>query len=636
MTARQDESWYIRPPDVRESIAAGGVVVCLVEGRLQIALVREKPHTDYILPKGQQEKKETLEETARREIDEEAGFQHLVLLGEMGKLERLNFRRTAWKVTHYFLFFTEQHNPIPSDPDHEYICEWFALDALPPMFWEEQRDLIVSKKAEIKMRLDTYLRLKKCLCATDDILAGLSEAVFILDEERKCRFVNPAAERMLAQTGEAVYDEFFKKGLMAGILREMVFERPGQTPLIVEANVQTMRWEGRPARLIVMRDISHVKAAQSAAYTQLLEAVEADLEREMRLTEVTRIISSALELSTILQNIITLSVDLVGADVGALGLIIPGTKRLTSPHLFNNTSEKITDLRALPRGEALALYMVETGRPIFLTQTVIAKAAQMSEGEPINGNESFLTQELGRDLRQAEIHGVIGAPIAAGQTQLGALLLYSRTPGKQFFHRLIALIESVGRQAGVAIQNARLYEEIHELATADPLTGLSNRRHFTDVAEREVVRAVRYARPLSLIMADIDFFKNVNDQYGHNTGDLALQYIASLMMANVRQSDIICRFGGEEFVVLMPETDIDNACQVGERIRQQIDDNPFEAGGQNIHMTISLGVVSLRQNGKNVEPEDILENLIKQADEAMYTSKQNGRNRLTIYTENPE
>lgn len=636
MTARLDSSWYIRPPDVRESIAAGGIVVCLKDDRPQVALVREKAYSEYILPKGEQEKGETLEETARREIGEEAGFSRLVLLGEMGKMERLNFRKTAWKVTHYFLFFSEQHQPKPTDANHEYVCEWFPLEALPPMFWEEQHDLIVSKKAEIEIRLDAFLRSRESLGVTDRILDNLSEAILILDDEGRCRYTNKAAKRLLAQTGNAIIEEFSNKAHTAGILLEEVFERDGQAPLIVEATVQPMPWQGAQARLVALRDITQVKAAQHSAYSQLIEAVEADLEREMRLTEVTRIISSALELSTILQNIITLSVDLVGADVGALGLVIPGTKRMTSPHLFNNTSEKITDLRALPRGEALAFYMVETGRPIFLTQSVIAKATLADESEVNEGVDSILTPDVARDLFQANINGIIGAPIAVGENQLGALLLYSRSTGRQFFHRLIALVESVGRQAGVAIQNARLYEEIQELATADPLTGLSNRRHFTEVAQREVERAIRYSRPLSLLMADIDFFKRVNDLYGHNVGDLVLQHIAGLMMANVRQSDVICRYGGEEFVVLMPETESDDARQVGERIRQQIVENPFQSAGQNIDMTISLGVVSMIRTGEDMDAEETLDDLVKKADEAMYSSKQNGRNRLTVYRENPD
>ena len=635
MTARLDSSWYIRPPDVRESIAAGGIVVCVVDKTPQIALVREENYSEYILPKGRQENGETLEEAARREIGEEAGIQDLVLLGDLGKLERLNFRKTSWKITHYFLFITDQRTPAPSDPDHEYVCEWFPLDALPTMFWKEQQDLILTKREEIETRLDTYLRLKRSLNPTDTILASLSEAILIVDGEKKCCYANPAAQRIIDQAGEAIFNEFFQRDHSAGMMREFVFERTGQMPLIVEAAVQRIQWQGEPARLISLRDITNHKAVQSAAYNQLLEAVEADLEREMRLTEVTRIISSALELSTILQNIIALSVDLVGADVGALGLIIPGTKRMTSPHLFNNTSEKITDLRSLPKGEALAFYMVETGRPVFLTEAVISKAAQMDDNGTMEATESYLTPELGRDLFDAKVHGIIGAPIAAGENQLGALLLYSLNPGKQFFQRLIALVESVGRQAGVAIQNARLYEEIQELATADPLTGLSNRRHFNEIAQREVERAMRYTRPLSLLMADIDYFKRVNDDYGHNVGDLALQYIAGLMMANIRQSDVICRYGGEEFVVLMPETDLNDAYQVGERIRLQVAENPFEVADQSIKMTISMGVDSLLQDGKSVEPEETLEKLIKQADEAMYFSKQNGRNRLSVYGEKP-
>jgi 8-oxo-dGTP pyrophosphatase MutT (NUDIX family) len=137
-----DKSWYEKPPGIKESLAAGGVVARLEGERVLIALVREGELLDYILPKGSVEAGEDLQEAARREIEEEAGLSRLEFLAEIGVQERLNYRRKAWKVIHYFLYLTYQEDGQPTDSTHGYRCEWFPIDALPAMFWPEQRQLI--------------------------------------------------------------------------------------------------------------------------------------------------------------------------------------------------------------------------------------------------------------------------------------------------------------------------------------------------------------------------------------------------------------------------------------------------------------------------------------------------------------
>jgi 8-oxo-dGTP pyrophosphatase MutT (NUDIX family) len=137
-----DESFYHKPPGIKESLAAGGVVARLENGQVLIALVREGELLDYILPKGSLEPGEELQETARREIEEEAGLSQLEFLAALGVQERLNYRRKAWKVIHYFLYLTRQTSGQPTDATHGYRCEWFHIDALPAMFWPEQKQLI--------------------------------------------------------------------------------------------------------------------------------------------------------------------------------------------------------------------------------------------------------------------------------------------------------------------------------------------------------------------------------------------------------------------------------------------------------------------------------------------------------------
>jgi len=140
-----DRSWYQCPDNIPAETAAGGVIVRHDQGRWWVALIREGSLPDYALPKGHVEPGESLEVAARREIEEEAGLSNLHLLGELGTLERLNFAKTHWKITHYYLFRTEQVTPLPSDPKTRQV-EWFPMDQLPPIFWPEQRQLLQQVK----------------------------------------------------------------------------------------------------------------------------------------------------------------------------------------------------------------------------------------------------------------------------------------------------------------------------------------------------------------------------------------------------------------------------------------------------------------------------------------------------------
>jgi diguanylate cyclase (GGDEF)-like protein/PAS domain S-box-containing protein len=199
------------------------------------------------------------------------------------------------------------------------------------------------------------------------------------------------------------------------------------------------------------------------------------------------------------------------------------------------------------------------------------------------------------------------------------------------------MVESHGQtivQGGIptrltAIRNIterKLFEvELKRQAHTDHLTGVSNRGYFMDQAEQELNRAIRYDSPLSLYMLDIDFFKKVNDSYGHKIGDLVLIKLAEVCKQTLREVDIIGRVGGEEFVILLPETDLDKATEVAERLRESIAKSkvPLESGLP-LHFTVSIGVTSL------VSKDDNLDVLLNLADKALYEAKENGRNRVCV------
>ncbi len=184
------------------------------------------------------------------------------------------------------------------------------------------------------------------------------------------------------------------------------------------------------------------------------------------------------------------------------------------------------------------------------------------------------------------------------------------------------LAESGHAQAQLAAQA----QQLHHLADSDPLTGLLNRRSFRDQFKREWSRAVRYDRPIACVMLDIDYFKRVNDAHGHAAGDAVLERVAELLVGHCRPSDRVCRYGGEEFCIMVPETSEQGAAVLAERLRSTLATTPFEAGGKSLEITSSFGVAE-----RTADMAD-LEDLIDRADRALYLAKHSGRNRVVRHS----
>jgi diguanylate cyclase (GGDEF)-like protein len=171
---------------------------------------------------------------------------------------------------------------------------------------------------------------------------------------------------------------------------------------------------------------------------------------------------------------------------------------------------------------------------------------------------------------------------------------------------------------------AHYHEEIYQLATHDPLTELYNRRHFTEMADREIARALRHARPLALCIVDVDLFKPVNDRYGHNSGDEVLRRIGALVLQHARSEDLPALIGGEEFALLLPECDLVAAAAFAERLREAIAAAAFAPGGEPRRITVSIGISALGFG------RDSRSTLMAAADAALYRAKSEGRNRVCV------
>jgi diguanylate cyclase (GGDEF)-like protein len=170
--------------------------------------------------------------------------------------------------------------------------------------------------------------------------------------------------------------------------------------------------------------------------------------------------------------------------------------------------------------------------------------------------------------------------------------------------------------------------KLEELATTDPLTGIANRRKMTEQVAQELERARRFHHPLSLLMVDIDHFKRINDTYGHEVGDQAIIQTATLLTANLRAVDMVARFGGEEFVLLMPETPVAVAMHAAERLREQASKLRVKAeDGSDVELTISIGVAAAEPYAAPDTPSSLL----VRSDKALYRAKKEGRNRVVQF-----
>ncbi len=231
-------------------------------------------------------------------------------------------------------------------------------------------------------------------------------------------------------------------------------------------------------------------------------------------------------------------------------------------------------------------------------------------------------------LREAElpVREVLTVPLRGADAEAGLLCLVD--PEQGFAPAEIEVARVVGAHADVALKNAERYLQARERAFVDDVTELYNARYLLEAMDREIRRAERYDNALSILFLDLDRFKLVNDQHGHLVGSRALRQLSQLLAQCVRQVDTLARYGGDEFTILLVDTDEESGLQIAERIRRIVEQSPFEAGPDEVmNLTLSVGVATYPSHGRTREA------LLDAADKAMYRAKSNGRNRVCSASE---
>jgi diguanylate cyclase (GGDEF)-like protein len=222
------------------------------------------------------------------------------------------------------------------------------------------------------------------------------------------------------------------------------------------------------------------------------------------------------------------------------------------------------------------------------------------------------------------IRSAVRIPIRVKDEIIGVFIVNSRKP-YHYSKKDLAILEPIAEYLALSLEKYFLFQRVSVLSLTDELTGLGNRRLLRQEMEREKRRADRYDRNFSVLIFDIDFFKLVNDNYGHFAGDQILIQLAEIMNDNVRDIDTCIRYGGEEFLVILPETNLDGAVAVAEKIRNTVEQSVFTIGRKKIQITVSLGIAVYPIHAATDEV------LLQKADDALYCAKINGRNRSYVY-----
>ncbi len=359
------------------------------------------------------------------------------------------------------------------------------------------------------------------------------------------------------------------------------------------------------------KDILTIFANQSAI---LLDNAKLYAQTEQRITEMSvlhevgKVLSSVLDLDHLLKIIVEKSGELVRASRISImlysleeeGFVLKFHKGLSHSitNLKSNKNSKITDYISKKK-EAVLVKDITTEKPFD-------------------------------DLRNGGIYDTnsfMSFPLIIRFHIIGVLHISNKLNGTVFDEEDFELLDTFISQSNVALENAMLYEEMEQLAITDGLTHIYNHRYFQEELNREVKRSNRYKLNISLLMIDIDYFKQYNDKFGHPKGDQVLKRVAALIKKSVRNVDIAARYGGEEFAVILPETDKEDAIEAAERIRRRVELEKFPGLGKNeeINLSVSIGVASFFK-----EVEKTKMKIIEESDRALYRAKNEGRNKVYI------
>ena len=346
--------------------------------------------------------------------------------------------------------------------------------------------------------------------------------------------------------------------------------------------------------------------AEAADPRVRLARLEARNRRLEALYETTRDLGSPRDLPTILDRVLGYAVKALDSRSGEV-LIYDADEEVLWVRASRGSSIPPGEAPGIPLGEGICGWVGRERRPLRL--------------EDVNADARFAR----RTVEHESAGAILCVPLVVRDRLLGVIKVSGAEGGAPYTPVDIDLLTMLGIPIALAIENEQLFEEAVSHAYLDSLTHLYNHASFRNMLEREFDRAERYGRPVALVFLDIDEFKPYNDRYGHEAGNRALCTIARIICSQSRDSDVVSRYGGDQFAAILPETDAKSARRFAEKVRESVDAHyfPGEAGDVSEHLTVSVGVAAY--------PEDAEKHvaLIDMAEGALYESKFAGKNRVS-------
>ena len=344
---------------------------------------------------------------------------------------------------------------------------------------------------------------------------------------------------------------------------------------------------------------------------RMIRNTQYEREQSAAFYEVANEVSSALKIEQVLRVILTASSAVVHYDAAALTLVSEDDPESSVIQDVFNLDEGKYKGQSFKHSEGLIGWVTQIKTYLSQPDFSAVQRPIFSAKISVKGIESLLC-----------------LPLVMKDQAIGALSFFWASPNA-FSDSDRKVLEVLTLQAAVSLENARIYEKMEKMAITDGLTGLHNHRYFQEWLVSEIVRTERMPIKLSMILLDIDYFKKINDTYGHPVGDLVLKHLSNILRSSIRHVDLAARYGGEEFALVLLESDKKGAMKFAERLRKEIQNTKIKYPDGHLSITVSLGISTFPDMAFDKQ------SLIDQADTALYHSKRNGRNRATYFDDLP-
>ena len=477
------------------------------------------------------------------------------------------------------------------------------------------RDITERKRAEEALRhSEEHFR---------SLIENASDIVQVIDGDGTISYASPSFERLLGYKPEELvgknsfgffhpddapeaiknFSKVIKKGHATKAYEHRFRHKDGSWRVFEAVGKMFVDDSGAVSFVVNGRDITERKRAE--------EEIARHAKRQEALHTIAAAVSQTLNLEQMLNNVLVKTLEVTGTEAGYVTLVdMESWIAVVKAH--SGLSKQF--LGQIPRD------MSEEDAHRYLEHREPAFGLHRMYSEPYLTKVSLAAEKEG-------LRFFVAVPLWAKDVLYGGLVLASCTP-RRLSTDEVELLQAVASQIAIGMENAKLFEEARNAATIDRLTGLCNHGSFQERLAEEVRRALRYGTECSLIMLDLDYFKIHNDLFGHVAGDEALKRLGQILRDYTRQVDVACRYGGEEFAVILPHTGPLQAYNVAERLRQAVEKAfALTSGVDSTNLTVSLGVASC--------PSDALsrEELIRRADFAMLEAKKRGRNQTCLVSE---